>query len=77
MSAPTLRPGSKIATVYAAIAEFPGVKTTADEVAVETGLNSHTVGNHAYHLKQRGLIHHSQPGHGRKAEYWIDAPETP
>ncbi|MCD0177666.1 hypothetical protein IHN32_17150 [Deinococcus sp. 14RED07] len=70
-----LRPGSRIARVYAVIAEFPGVPVSADEIATETGLDSHTVGNHAFNLKRRGLIEHSQPGSGRKAHYWINPQE--
>jgi|GEM_PF-6751042 len=69
------RPGTIARKVYDVIAEFPGVRVSTAEIAVEAGISSHAAGCHAYDLEKRGFVRGTKPGLGRKAEYWIEAHE--
>jgi len=68
-----LQEGSKAQRVFAAVAEFPGVKVTSREVADECELPLHDAANHLWNLHQRGHIRKESQGQGRRALYWVDA----
>lgn len=65
----------RLQQIYNAVAEYPGVKVTAPEIALEVGLDPKAVGMHLVRLADMGALHRQSRGrgHGRAALYWVDA----
>ncbi|MBZ9715345.1 hypothetical protein [Deinococcus multiflagellatus] len=70
----TVRQGSDMYRVLAALHELPGVPMTTQELADETGLVLKRCSGYAYYLCQMGLIQSRSTtgvrGQGRRYEYW-------
>lgn len=58
--------------VLDALREFPGVKTSVEEVAVECEITKKQASNHLWNLNRKGLIFKEIQGKGRtrQAHYW-------
>ena len=66
-------PGTRSRQVYDVIAEFPGVRLLAVEIADECGLPLQLASAFAHHLTRRGLVKIETGGRGRQAEFWVEA----
>ena len=66
-------PGTRSRQVYDVIAEFPGVRLLAVEIADECGLPLQLASAFAHHLTRRGLVQIETGGRGRQAEFWVEA----
>lgn len=66
-------PGTRSRQVYDVIAEFPGVRLLAVEIADECQLPLQLASAFAHHLTRRGLVKIETGGRGRQAEFWVDA----
>lgn len=67
------QPGTRSRQVYDVIAEFPGVRLLAVEIADECGLPLQLASAFAHHLAQRGVVKIETGGRGRQAEFWVEA----
>ncbi|WP_288482452.1 hypothetical protein [uncultured Deinococcus sp.] len=67
------QPGTRSRQVYDVIAEFPGVRLLAVEIADECGLPLQLASAFAHHLTRRGLVQIETGGRGRQAEFWVEA----
>ena len=65
--------GTRSRQVYDVIAEFPGVRLLAVEIADECGLPLQLASAFAHHLTRRGLVKIETGGRGRQAEFWVEA----
>lgn len=66
-------PGTRSRRVYDVIAEFPGVRLLAVEIADECELSLQMASAFAHGLAHRGLVQRETGGRGRQAEFWVDA----
>jgi hypothetical protein len=66
-------PGTRARQVYDIIAEYPGVRLLAVEIADESGLRLQLASAVAHGLAHRGLVQLETGGRGRQAEFWVDA----
>ncbi|AFD28185.1 hypothetical protein DGo_PE0041 (plasmid) [Deinococcus gobiensis I-0] len=67
------QPGTQSREVYDVIAEFPGVRLLAIEIADECGLPLQLASAFAHHLARRGVVRIETGGRGRQAEFWVEA----
>lgn len=67
------RPGTRSRQVYDTIAEFPGVRLLAVEIADECGLPLQLASAFAHQLAHQGVVQIETGGRGRQAEFWVDA----
>jgi hypothetical protein len=64
--------GTRARRVYDIIAEYPGVRLLAIEIADESGLRLQLASAVAHGLAHRRLVKLETGGRGRQAEFWVD-----
>ena len=67
------RQATKSRRVYDMIAEYPGVRVIAQEIADECGLPLRYASACAHNLARQGRIKCQTGGRGRQAEFWVNA----
>ena len=65
-------PQTKSRRVYDMIAEYPGVRVIAQEIADECGLPLRYASACAHNLARQGRIERQTGGRGRQAEFWVN-----
>lgn len=66
------RLGTRSRRVYDTIAEFPGVRLLAVEIADECGLPLQLASAFAHQLAHQGVVRLESGGRGRQTEFWVE-----